>query len=57
MRLLHAWLVRLGGLFGRQRHEQELDAENKSHLQLHIDDTVRARMTPQEARRAALRTV
>lgn len=49
--------LRLGGLFGRQRHAQKLDEENKSHLQLHIDDNVRAGMTPQEASRAALRTV
>ena len=36
------------------RSERELSAELESHLQLHIDDNIRAGMTPQEARRRAL---
>ena len=33
------------------RAERELSAELESHLQLHIDDNLRAGMTPEEARR------
>jgi putative ABC transport system permease protein len=42
------------GLFGRGRRERELTAELESHLALHIDDNLRAGMTPEEARRQAL---
>jgi predicted permease len=54
MKMLRAWLLRFGGLFGRQRRDRELAAELDSHLQLHIDDNLRAGMTPEEARRRAL---
>lgn len=50
-------MVRLGGLFRierqAQQQEQELAAELESHLQFHIDDNLRAGMTPVEARRDA----
>ena len=51
---IRAWLARLGGLFGNERRERELSAELESHLQMHIDDNVRAGMTLEEARRQAL---
>src|SRR6266481_900792 len=54
MRLLRAWFLRLGGLFNRARRERELADELESHLQLHIEDNLRAGMTPVEARRQAL---
>jgi putative ABC transport system permease protein len=54
MRHVRAWLHRLGGLFTRSRRERELQAELESHFQLHVDDNVRAGMTPAEARRAAV---
>jgi predicted permease len=54
MRKLRSWFVRLGGLFKRELRERELSAEMESHLQMHIDDNLRAGMTPQEARREAL---
>src|SRR6266478_781904 len=54
MRLLRAWFLRLGGLFSRARRERELADELESHLQLHIEDNLRAGMTPVEARRQAL---
>jgi hypothetical protein len=54
MRHVRAWLHRLGGLFTRSRRERELQAELESHFQLHVDDNVRAGMTPEEARRAAV---
>jgi predicted permease len=55
MRRVRAWCVRLMGIFSG-RSERELADELESHLQLHIDDNLRAGMTPEEARRAALLT-
>jgi putative ABC transport system permease protein len=54
MRRLRAWLLRFGGLFGKERRERELAEEMQSHLQMHIEDNLRAGMRPAEARRAAL---
>ena len=54
MRWLRAWLVRLGGLFGKERRERELTEEMESHLQMHIEDNLRAGMSAEEARRQAL---
>jgi putative ABC transport system permease protein len=54
MRWLRVWLLRLGGLFRRERHYQEFAQEVESHLQLHIEDNIRSGMTPEEARRKAL---
>jgi hypothetical protein len=54
MRRLRALIVRLGGLFDRQRKDRELDDEIESHLQMHIEDNLRSGMTPVEARRRAL---
>jgi predicted permease len=45
--------MRLGGLFGKDRRDAELAAEIESHLQLQIDDNLRAGMDPAEARRQA----
>jgi putative ABC transport system permease protein len=41
------------GFFNRSRRDRELAAELESHVQLHIDDNLRAGMTPDEARRQA----
>jgi predicted permease len=54
MRQLRAWFSRLGEVFGKRRREQELSAEMESHLQLHIDDNLRAGMSQAQARREAL---
>jgi putative ABC transport system permease protein len=54
MRRLRAWLMRLGGLFHKERSDGDLAAELESHLQMHIEDNVRAGMTPEAARRDAL---
>jgi putative ABC transport system permease protein len=54
MRPLRAWLLRLGGLFHRRRRDSELSDELESHLAMHIEDNMRAGMSPEEARRAAL---
>ncbi|HKY05517.1 MAG TPA: ABC transporter permease [Blastocatellia bacterium] len=54
IRHLRAWLVRLADLFSREKRERELAEELESHLQMHIEDNMRAGMSPQEARRQAL---
>lgn len=54
MRRLRGWIVRLGGLFNKQRKDRELEDEIESHLQMHIEDNLRFGMTPEEARRQAL---
>jgi predicted permease len=54
MKIMRAFWIRLRGLFGLGRQDGELDAELSSHLQLHIDDNLRAGMSPEEARRQAL---
>jgi predicted permease len=54
MRRLRAWWVRLGGLFDKERRDRELAEELESHLEMHIEDNLRAGMTPEEARRNAL---
>jgi predicted permease len=54
MRRFRAWLLRLGGFFHKNRRDHELAAELEGHLQLHIEDNLRAGMTADEARRQAL---
>jgi putative ABC transport system permease protein len=52
--MLRAWLLRLGELFGKERRGRELAAEMESHLQMHIEDNLRAGMSAAAARREAL---
>jgi len=54
MRQLRAWVLRFKGLFSKAARERELADEIESHLQMHIDDNIRAGMSPQEARRVAV---
>src|SRR6266566_5180341 len=54
VRQWRAWLVRFGELFGKERGDRDLAAEMESHLQMHIEDNLRAGMSPAEARRQAL---
>ena len=51
MRKLRALLLRLKGLFSKN---DDFADELESHLQMHIDDNIRAGMSPQEARRVAV---
>jgi putative ABC transport system permease protein len=53
-RQLRGWLVRLCGLFHRKQREREFAEELESHLAFHIEDNLRAGMSPEEARRWAL---
>jgi putative ABC transport system permease protein len=56
MRKLRAFFVRIAGWWGRERRERELREELDAHFQMHVDDNLRAGMSPPEARRqAALR--
>jgi len=54
IRRLRALLVRLGNLFAGASSERDLAGEMESHLQMQIDDNVRAGMSADEARRQAL---
>ncbi len=54
MRTLRSWILRLRGLFNKQRLDRELNDELASHLEMHVEDNVRAGMSPVQARRAAL---
>jgi predicted permease len=54
MKTIRSTFLRLRNLLRHPHLERELDAELSSHLQLHIDDNLRAGMTPAEARRQAL---
>src|SRR6266478_3565153 len=54
MRGIRAWLLRLIGSFHKAQGEQELAEELRSHLQLHIDENLRAGMSAEQARRDAL---
>lgn len=54
MRRLRSLFLRLCGLFCKESRDRELAAEMESHLQMHIEDNLRAGMNPGEARRNAL---
>ncbi|HZT33755.1 MAG TPA: permease prefix domain 1-containing protein [Bryobacteraceae bacterium] len=54
MRQIRSLLLRLGGLFQRSRQEQDLTDEFESNIAFHVEDNLRAGMTPEEARRQAL---
>jgi predicted permease len=54
MRRLRALFIRLAGHIRKDRQEREFAAEMESHLQMHIEDNLRAGMSAAEARREAL---
>ncbi len=54
MRRIRALWMRLRGLLAGRREDGEFDAESESHVTMHIEDGVRAGMSPEEARRRAL---
>jgi predicted permease len=54
MRKLRAFWIRLLGLIGARRNEEDFAAELESHIAMHTEDGIRAGLTPQEARRQAL---
>ena len=54
MRGLRAWLIRLSAAFRKERADTELLEELASHVQMHVEENIRAGMTPEAARRDAL---
>ena len=54
MRQLNAFVARLRGLFQPQRLDGDFAAELESHLAMHIEENIRAGLSPAEARRQAL---
>src|SRR3954471_18228331 len=48
--------ARLRGIFEHKRQEHELDQEVLFHLEMQIEDNLKAGMNPAEARYAALRS-
>ena len=54
MKSLRALLMRVFGVFGTTKSDRELSAEIESNLQMHVDDNIRAGMSPVEARRRAV---
>src|SRR6266545_1801981 len=54
MRTMRATLLRLIGMFAKERRDRGFLEEFEFHLQMRIDDNIRAGMTPVEARRVAL---
>jgi predicted permease len=54
VRRLRAFFHRLAGLFNRQNLDRDFSAEIRTHLQMHIEDNLRAGMTAVQARREAL---
>jgi putative ABC transport system permease protein len=54
MRQLRGWCLRFAGLFHKEQQDLELAEELESHLQMLIEDNLRAGMKPAEARRQAL---
>jgi predicted permease len=57
MRILLSWIWRLRGLFHKERRDLDLAQELDSHIQLHIEDSVRAGFPPEQARRQAIITL
>jgi putative ABC transport system permease protein len=54
VRQIRGWLARFFGMLNRGRREREFAEELESHLAMHIEDNLRAGMSPEEARRLAL---
>jgi hypothetical protein len=54
MRKLRAFWIRLKGLLAIKEADADFAAELESHLQMHIEDNLRAGMSETEARRKAL---
>jgi macrolide transport system ATP-binding/permease protein len=54
MKILRSYFHRLRSLFRRERLDRELNDELAAHLEMHTADNLRAGMSPEQARRAAL---
>ena len=54
MKSIRSWLLRLAGIFSKQRREGDFADELESHLQMQMEDNLRAGMSQDEARRQAI---
>jgi macrolide transport system ATP-binding/permease protein len=54
MRKLRALWIRLCGMIGARRDEDDFAAELENHVAMHTEDGIRAGLSPEEARRQAL---
>jgi hypothetical protein len=54
VRQIRGWMARFFGMLNRGRREREFAEELESHLAMHIEDNLRAGLSPEEARRRAL---
>jgi predicted permease len=54
MRRVRALMLRLAGFFKNARREAEFSSEIETHLQMHMEENLRAGMSAAEARRQAL---
>src|SRR5215471_18225365 len=54
MKALRRLIHRLNGLWSRGQRERDLVDELESHIQMQTDDNIRAGMSPEDARRAAI---
>ena len=54
MRRFRGWLVRLAGMFRKEQSEAELAEELEGHAQMHVEENIRAGLSPEAARRDAL---
>jgi predicted permease len=54
--LCRVFLVRLNGLFRRRHHEDELDEELRSHLEMAVELNLRKGMGAEDARREAVKS-
>jgi predicted permease len=54
MSSVRGWIARFSSVFTRNKADREMEQEFQAHLQMQIDDNLRAGMTPEEARRMAL---
>jgi putative ABC transport system permease protein len=54
MKKLWRFWAQLTGLFRKNRRDRDMADEFESHLQMHIEDNLRAGMPPEQARREAL---
>jgi putative ABC transport system permease protein len=54
MKALWRMWARVTGLFRKNWRDREMAQEFQSHLEMHIDDNIRAGMSPEQARREAL---
>ncbi|MGB7466659.1 MAG: ABC transporter permease [Candidatus Acidiferrum sp.] len=54
MKTVRSLIHRLRGLFRKEQLDRDMSDELAAHLEMHIADNVRAGMSPEEARRAAL---